>query len=57
MLTKILVKYGSGNSLLPDGTKALPEQMLTYHHDQPGSRAFINTQVSKAKVMHEIYIF
>ena len=26
-----LVNIGSGNGLLPDGTKPLPEQMLTYH--------------------------
>ena len=24
-------KIGSGNDLLPDGTKPLPEPMLTYH--------------------------
>ena len=35
-----------------------PELLITlWSYDQPGSRAFINTQVSKAKVMHEIYIF
>ena len=26
---------GSGNGLLPDGTKPLPEPMLTYHHKGP----------------------
>ena len=26
---ELLVKIGSGNGLLPDGTKALPEPMLT----------------------------
>ena len=26
-----LVNIGSGNGLLPDGTKPLPEPMLTYH--------------------------
>ena len=26
-----LVNIGSGNGLMPDGTKPLPEQMLTYH--------------------------
>ena len=25
------VNIGSGNGLLPDGTKPLPEPMLTYH--------------------------
>ena len=35
-----------------------PELLITLRsYDQPGSPAFINTQVSKAKVMHEIYIF
>ena len=29
--TKIWVDIGSGNGLLPDGTKPLPEPMLTYH--------------------------
>ena len=28
---KIWVNIGSGNGLLPDGTKPLPEPMLTYH--------------------------
>ena len=30
MVTQILVNIGSGNGLLPDGTKPLPEPMLTY---------------------------
>ena len=29
MVTEIWVNIGSGNGLLPDGTKSLPEQMLT----------------------------
>ena len=28
---RVLVKVSSGNGLLPDGTKPLPEPMLTYH--------------------------
>ena len=28
---KISVNIGSGDGLLPDGTKPLPEPMLTYH--------------------------
>ena len=32
MLTEIWVNIGSGSDLLPDGTKSLPEPMLTYHH-------------------------
>ena len=35
--TEIWVNIGSGNGLLPDGTKPLPEPMLTYH--QRGSVA------------------
>ena len=29
--TEIWVNIGSGNGLLPDGTKPLPEPMLIYH--------------------------
>ena len=29
--TVILDNIGSGDGLLPDGTKPLPEPMLTYH--------------------------
>ena len=32
MATEIYVNIGSGNSLMPDDTKPLPEPMLTYHH-------------------------
>ena len=31
MTTEICVDIGSGNGLLPDGTKPLPEPVLTYH--------------------------
>ena len=31
----ITVNIGSGNGLLPDGTKPLPEPMLTYHQEGP----------------------
>ena len=31
MTPEILVNIDLGNSLLPDGTKPLPELMLTYH--------------------------
>ena len=30
-MTLILVNIGSGNGLLPDGTKPIPKPMLTYH--------------------------
>ena len=33
MSTKVWVNIGSGNGLMPDGTKPLPEPMLTYHSD------------------------
>ena len=36
---KILVNTGSGSGLMPEGTKPLPEPMLTYH--QLGPVAFI----------------
>ena len=32
---QIWVNIGSGNGLLPDGTKPLPEPMLTYHQWHP----------------------
>ena len=35
MATEIWVNIGSGNGLLPDGTKPLPESMLTYHQWVP----------------------
>ena len=37
MMAYIWVNLGSGNGLLPDGTKQLPEPMLAYH--QRGSLA------------------
>ena len=33
--TEILVNIGSGNGLLPDGIKPLPEPVLTYHQYGP----------------------
>ena len=35
MTTEIWVNIDSGNSLLPDGTKPLPEPMLTDHQLSP----------------------
>ena len=35
MARKIWVNIGSGNALLPDGTKPLPEPMLTDHQWSP----------------------
>ena len=35
MVAKIWVNIGSGNDLLPEGTKPLPEPILTYHKYGP----------------------
>ena len=35
MVSEIWVNIGSGNGLLPDGTKPLPEPMLTYLQISP----------------------
>ena len=35
MAVEICVNIGSGNGLLPDGTKPLPELVLTYHLQGP----------------------
>ena len=35
MAKLIWVNIGSGNALLPDGTKLLPEAMLLYHQGGP----------------------
>ena len=35
MVSWAFVDIDSGNGLLPDGTKPLPETMLTYHHKGP----------------------
>ena len=39
MATEICVNFGSGNGLLPDGTKPLPEPMLTDHQWSPATFA------------------
>ena len=48
MTTEILVNIGSGNGLLPDSTKPLPEPMLTYH--QYGPVIFIWEQFHKGYI-------
>ena len=45
MATYIWVNIGSGNGLLPDSTKPLPEPMLIYH--KYGPVLFIERQVCK----------
>ena len=47
MVTKICVNIGLGNSLLPDGSKPLPETMLSYH--QWGSGTIIWGKFHKSK--------
>ena len=50
MATVILDNIGSDNGLLPDGTKPLPELMLTYH--QRGSVAF--SESNFAAIAHDM---
>ena len=67
MASKILVNIGSGNGLVPDGTKPLPEPMLTYHHASgiyPSgplvhhkSYVYLNTQDMKPQIVFAIYKF
>ena len=47
-----LGQQGSGNGLVPDGTKPLPEPMLTYH--QTCSVAFIREKFHKKCSAHEL---
>ena len=51
MATEIWVNIGSGNGLLPDGTKPLPEPMLTDH--QWGPETFILGQFHKRCLNHQ----
>ena len=51
MATEFLVNIGSGNGLLPDGTKPLSEPMLTYH--QSGRVAFIWGHFHKRYLSHQ----
>ena len=59
MASEILVNTGSGNGLMPDSNKPLPESMLTYH--QQGPPAFtpgngkLDTQDINPQVVFEIY--
>ena len=50
MATEIWVNIGSGNGLLPDGTKPLPEPMFTYH--KYGPLTFIWGQFHKRYLSH-----
>ena len=52
LVTKqIWVNIGSGNGLLPDGTKPLPEPMLTYNHKS--SVTFISGQFRNIYFSHQ----
>ena len=51
MATEIWVNIGSGNGLLPDSTKPLPEPMLTDHQQSPVT--FIFGQFHKRCLNHQ----
>ena len=51
MATEIWINIGLGNGLLPDGTKPLPEQMLTDH--QRSSVTFISGHFHKRCLNHQ----
>ena len=53
MATEIWVNIGSGNGLLPDGTKPLPEPMLTDHQWSPVT--FIPGQFHKRCLNHQSF--
>ena len=61
MASEILVNTGSGNGLLPDGTKPLSESMLTYHRWDPlallQGNVYLNTQAINNHIVFEIYTF
>ena len=50
MVLEIWVNTGSGNGLLPDGTKPLPKPMLTDHQRSPVT--FIVGQFRKRRLNH-----
>ena len=52
MATENWVNIGSGNGLLPKGTKQLPEPMLTYH--QQGAVSFIWGQCYKRYLSQQL---
>ena len=52
MSTEIWINIGSGNGLLPDGTKPLPEPMLTDHQWSPAT--FILGQFHKRCLNHQL---
>ena len=63
MAATVLVNAGWGNGLLPDGTKPLPQPLLTHYQGGPlvfiHSKVIITGTLSKpnSKVVFECYIF
>ena len=57
MATEIWVNIGSGNGLIPDGTKPLPEPMLTDEQWSPVTFNFIAGQFHKRCLNHQSNLF
>ena len=58
MATEIWVNIGSGNGLLPDGTKPLPEPMLTDHQWSPSDihiRAILQEMPQRHQSLNSIW--
>ena len=53
MVSQICINFGWGTGLLPDGTKPLPQPMLTYH--QLGSVALNLRPISQEVLMISIH--
>ena len=51
MASEILVNIGSGNGLVPNGAKPIPEPVLTYH--QWGPATFIWGQFHKKYLIYQ----
>ena len=51
MATEIWVNVGLGKGLLPDGTKPLPEPMLTDHHSYYGNFNNIHIRAISQKML------
>ena len=51
MASQNLVNIGSGNGLLPDGTKPLPEPMLIYHYIGADLRAITQVLMKLIHIM------
>ena len=51
MVTDIWVNLGSGNGLMPDGTKPLPEAMLINHEWGPVAKAKFHREWANADLL------